>query len=770
MMPEAPVHTELQDLEEHALEHLAEQGLPTEESMAEAPVIEEPIPVLRMAFVVGFPVIAAAVMAGGIFIGVSPRFFAAVAGVLGLALGVYVRRIKQPVLINVAIVGGIILIGVIVSLPAGSMANILDLGKFIKDSVQNGGVRNPPVAFDLGWHAILGWMMASLGFAAAWVGLEMRRPAIGIMASLPVVMITAITVPDSQKLASGIACLVLFVIGLALLSGADIDSESEKRSLAFEIRRAAKALPIIAAITGALFLLGQTSILFPPTVYDPSKSANKPKYIPLTDVPDRVLFTVASTFPGPWRTGSLDVYENNAWRLPPPGELDIGEVPADGIVDSELSPGILATFKIEGLTGVVLPGLSNPYGVVASGPVINFDKRNSTFRLAEGSNAKGLEYTVVGARIPSIDELKLVTAPPPKELAKYLEIPPPPPAVVALLAKAPKTSPWDTLDFVRNSFLDVVIADGEGRPKDVPPSRVQDMLAGSKKGTPYEIVAAQAMLARWAGVPSRMGYGFDGGNCPGTVQQPTKDHPCSDPKAPLEVRPKQGASFMEVYFPTYKWLPVLGQPRQSTSNLSNENTQQNQDLLASDDISVKVFFPIATDPARFLFEQIRYYVLIALPIIFLLLAMYFAIPVIRKLIRRSKRRAWAMDQGFPQRIGVAYAEFRDLCMDLGYRFNSDTPLMFLDRVVPDDEHTEFAWLVTRCLWGDLQNQVTIEDALAAEELSRTMRKRLGQAHAVTLRVVAAVSRLSLKQSYAPGLNIPVKSRRKDSKVGLKHAA
>ena len=30
--------------------------------------------------------------------------------------------------------------------------------------------------------------------------------------------------------------------------------------------------------------------------------------------------------------------------------------------------------------------------------------------------------------------------------------------------------------------------------------------------TPYEIVAAEALLARWAGVPARIGFGFDGLN------------------------------------------------------------------------------------------------------------------------------------------------------------------------------------------------------------------------------------------------------------------
>ena len=55
------------------------------------------------------------------------------------------------------------------------------------------------------------------------------------------------------------------------------------------------------------------------------------------------------------------------------------------------------------------------------------------------------------------------------------------------------------------------------------------------------------------------------------------------------------------------------------------------------------------------------------------------------------------------RIALAYAEFRDVATDYGFSHPSDTPLMYLERFIDDDEHTELAWLVTRVLWGDLQD-------------------------------------------------------------------
>ena len=744
--------SELQELEEHALEHLEEEA-PEGGIVFEEEKQEFPIPAVRLGIVMAFPILAAAVMVGGIYKGISPRLWAAIAGLLGIGLAILARRIKNAILSNLAIVAGIFAVGVIISLPAGSFNDIVDLGAFVKRSVTSGDVLRPPVLFDLGWRAIVGWLMGGLGFAGAWVAIELRRPSLGILSSLPVVMIAAISVPGDAKIVSGLVAFAMFAIGLGMLSGVDITGDSEQRSIGYEMRRAARAIPMIGGITlGLAFLALNTDFLFPPPIYDPAQEAQKPKYIPLDNVRDRVLFTVKSSITGPWRMGGLDVYDGKDWRLPAFKDTQIEEVDPSGIVDSELSQGIKASFDVKDLGGAVLPGLPNLAGIVAQGPILAYDARAGTIRLAEGQVEAGLAYTVTAARIPTIEELQNVNAKPPKPILAFLEMPDPPPAVKALLAKAPKEPLWDRLDYVRNEFLDIVIADGQGRPKSVEPDRVQDMLAGSRKGTPYEIVAGQAMLARWAGVPARMGYGFDGGDRVGDV---------------VEVRPKHGASFLEVYFTGYKWLPIIGAPRQSTTNIGADQTQADRNLLPSDDISVKVFFPVATDPERFLFEQIRYAVLVSLPFIALLAIIYFSIPAIRKAYRRARRRTWALQSGLKERIGLAYAEFRDLATDFGYRHQGDTPLMFLDRVISDDEHTELAWLVTRTLWGDLQDQVTADDAAAAEELSRALRRRMSQAHAVTLRAVSIISRLSLRHPYAPALNAP---SRKERQVASRKAA
>lgn len=704
--------------------------------------VQPPVPVLRLAFAVGCSTVAAAVMVGGVFRGTSPRIWAGVAGVLGIVAAAQIRRIRNPALMNAAIIVAVIAVGYVLTFPAGALNDVLNLGPFVRDAVVSGDVQRPPVAFTLGWRAILGWLMGGLGFASAWLAVEFRRPALGMMLPLPMVMVAAISVADDARIASGIGTLVLFAVGLGLLSGVDLEEGGEQRSLAFELRRAARGLPLIAAVTVGLIFLSQANFLFPQPLYDPTQSAQKPKTVPLSEVPDRVLFTVESSVTGPWRMGSLDVYDGRDWRLPPFAENRIREVPRDGIVDSELTPGVRAKFEVQGLTGAVLPGLPNLVGLVAEGPKLAFDGRSGVIRLSEGTIEEGLEYTVVAGRIPSVQDLQAVDRPLPDkiegiETERLLEIPPPPPAVGDLLRRAPTTSTWDRLDFLRNQLLDTVVANGAGTPVSVPPEKVADMLTGSREGTPFEIVAGLAMLARWAEVPARIGYGFDGGE---------------DVEGILEVRPKHGASFLEVYFPGYKWLPIIGTPRQAEASFSNDPQQFDQSVAATDRFGASLYVPIRTETSGYLFTQVRRVLAVVLPIIAGLLLIWVVYPGVVKAAVRWRRRSLAQDQGPWARLALAYAELRDLATDFGYLHGDDTPLMFLDRVVPDEEHRQLAWLVTRALWGDLRTEVSDEEAAAADELSRSLRRRLGQAHPWTLRAVAAVSRLSLRHPYAPQLD------------------
>jgi hypothetical protein len=747
---------DLESLERGALEHLAEEEGRVEADLeaaaavaeAEAEAEEAERTPLRLAAAVAFPTLAAAVMAGGVFLGSSARVYAAVAGILGVALAVAAARLRSPLATNAAVVVGLFAIGLLMVAPAG-MGQVAAVRKLAAQAAASGDVLRPPVELTAGWQAILGWLLGIVGFAAAWVAVVLKRPSLGLLLPLPVAAVAGISVPDADQVASGIMVLVLFAIGLGLLSGVSSGEAEERLPVGYEVRRALRAVPLLAVVTVGLYLLAQTNFLFPKPYIDPAQEPQKPKTVPLSEVEDRVLFSVEAQISGPWRLGSIDTYDGKDWRLPAFSESELANVPRSGVVNPELRPGVKATFTVAGLGGTVLPGLPNTVGIVAEGPRLAYDSRSGNIRVAQGQIQAGLRYSVAAAALPTVEDLRLVTATIPKSLGKFLDIPSPPPAVVDLLAKAPKANKWDEFDFLRNWILTNVTATGTGVPKSVTPERVNDMIAGSKEGSPFEIVAAQAMLARWAGLPSRIGYGFDGGE---------------QVEGKLEVRPRNGASFPEVYFPGFEWLPVIGTPVKAKATVGSDPTNQRQDpaVLPSDDISIQLFLPVVIPPQSVFYEQLRRGVLIAIPVLALLGLTWATFPALRKAWARSRRRTAARAAGARARIALAYADWRDACTDFGYRHDTDTPLMFLDRFSPDDEHAELAWLVTRSLWGDLAGSVTEEMATAAEELSRALRRRLAQAHPAPVKAIALVSRLSLRHPFAPDLAHSFKEARRDA--------
>ena len=754
--------SELEALEHDVLEHLAEEEGHVEADLEEAaaraslPDDEPERSPVRLAVAMAFPAIAAAIMAGGVFIGFEARIYAAVAAALGVALAVGASRFRSPVASNAVIIGGLFGIGLLMVLPSG-LGNVASVGRLASQASSSGDVLRPPVELTAGWQAILGWLLGIVGFAAAWIAIVVKKPSFGLLLPLPVAAIAGISVPDTDQVASGLAVLVLFAIGLGMLSGSQMGTGDEQLPAGYEARRALRALPLLAVVTVGLYFLAQTDFLFPKPAINPAEQPQKPKTVPLSQVEDRVLFSVESQLSGPWRVGSLDEYDGKDWRLPAFSQTRLADVPRDGVVNKDLAPGVRATFTIAGLGGTVLPGLPNTVGVVAEGPKLAYDSRSGALRVAQGQVQAGLKYTVAAAALPNVDDLRNITEPPPADLAHFTEIPPAPPAVADLLDKAPKSSKWDTFDFLRTYVLSNVTATGTGSPKSIPPERVQDMLAGSKEGTPYEIVAAQAMLARWAGIPSRIGYGFDGGEVTGEATAPaTGGVPPTDAAGAankLEVRPKNGASFPEVYFPKYGWLPVIGTPTKAKPTVGSDPATQRQDpnVQPSDDIQIGLFVPVLVPPKSPLPDQIRQAVLVIVPAVLLLFLLYVTWPGVRKAWGRGRRRTAARAAGPRARIALAYAEWRDMGTDYGYLHDTDTPFMYLDRFVEDPEHTEFAWLVTRCLWGDLQGSLTVEHATMAEELSRALRRRLAQAHPAPVRAIGVVSRLSLRHPYAPEL-------------------
>ncbi len=381
--------SDLTSLESDVLENLSEESGHVEddiEAAANVEVVEEiEQPLLRTAVAVALPTLAAAVLVGGIFTGFGARVYAAVAGLLGVGLALAVSRIRRALLANAAIVGGVFLIGLLMVLPSG-FENITSLRAVVARAISDGNVTAATRSVLPGWQALLGWLLGVVGFGATWTATTLKKPALGLLLPLPVAAIAAISVPDEAQIPSGIVAFVLFVVGLGLLSAAAqaAGDDEQRPPLAYELRRAVRSLPLIAAVVGLLIFGSQSNLLFPETLIDPAETPQKPKTTPISEVEDRPLFDVKSTISGPWRIGNLDVYDGKDWRLPPFNASKIDDVPRNGVVDPQLTPGVRAEYTIRGLNGTVLPGLPNTVGIVAEGPRLAFDGRSGAIRLARG--------------------------------------------------------------------------------------------------------------------------------------------------------------------------------------------------------------------------------------------------------------------------------------------------------------------------------------------------------------------------------------------------
>ncbi len=684
---------------------------------------------------------AAGWMCAGVFRGGLARPVAVLGALIGVGIVTLSYRTRRPSFVQYLALPIAIVVGALLVLPdaTGGSANLPSL---VAEALRGGGIAQPPIPFDPGWRFILVVLMAVVGAAAASLATGLSRPKIGIVIPGPLLFAAALIQPQGATLTSSAVALVLFVSAFAVSYGVDLAKEGAT-SGEFELRRLGRAGGVLTVLVAALIVLSQAGFLFPEPSDQQVIPPKRPEVPPAQ--PDRVLFTVTAPRLLPIHLGVLDGYEDVAWLTPPFDPKRLQEVGPDG----RLLPGgevgevprlkapaageeLKATFNIADVQGHVLPSVPNPQRLVKKGFAVEYNPRTQDLRLPDGRAKKGMTYTV-HARIPPNGK-ELAAAPAaPARLKEYVNVPAPPQAVRDLLVAAPTTNAFERLQYVRNIYYQNVVAAGAGDPIDVPPRRVTQMLAG-KEATPYEITAGEVLLARWAGIPARVGYGYYGGKDIGEGR--------------FEFRPKHGATWLEAYFEGYGWVPIIGTPPKAKASLTPAQKNENPAVRPTEELALLVYVPIRLQSVQLLYEIVRFWVLQALPWLFAAVLAFAFYPGALKILRRFRRRRWALAHGPPARVAVAYAELRDGVYDLNIGDPSLSPLKFLDAVAPDGEHTELAWLMTRGLWGDLARDLRNEDAESAEDMARSVLRRVRRANPALNRIVGFGSRVSLRNPYS----------------------
>jgi hypothetical protein len=687
---------------------------------------------------------AAAWMVGSIFRDFTAIPIALAGALLGGGLVLLSYRLRNGSWLQYTVVPLALLVGAILVAPdsAGATNGFIGL---IGDAAKSAHLLQPPLAFDPGWRAILVVVFAPLAAASATLAVRLARPKLGVVLPVPLTMLAALVQPASSEIPSVMVAVMLVVLAATLAYGAEIGG-SRGLSTAFATRRLMRGGGISVGIAVCVLGLSSLGFLFPQPDATHVIPPQKPQLPP--SEPDKVLFTYDSSRAVPLHTGVIDTYDTaqNAWLLPAYDATRLKRLDPPAILPQP--PGV--TFKptdkdvvvhvtIGDATNHNLPGMVGAGQIRDVHAAVSYDPQTGALTTADAPVHPGLSYTVVGPPVASGAQLA-DAGPPPTSLHGMVVAPRPPQQVLDLLTQYSQRSatlhiPEDSfskLEFLRTALYQNVVAAGAGVPKDVGAMRVVQMLKGGE-ANPYEIVAAEGLLARWAGVPSRIGYGYYGGT------------PVAGNR--FEVHPVNGAMWLEVYFNHYGWQAIVGVPPKAKPSTSTSQKNQ-QNIPSTQEGQLIVYIPVRLPTIMLLFQYVQWYLARSVPIIALAALLLAAYPWLFKAIRRLRRNRWARGYGLEGRITVAYAEFRDRCRDLSVGDPAVTPIAFLRSVEQDDEHEELAWLVSRALWGDLRRDLHEDDADAAERLATSVRRRIARAQPVLTQVTALIARTSLREPYS----------------------
>lgn len=674
--------------------------------------------------------LGAAWMVGGMFRGYEARLVAFVGVLLGAGLSFAATRWRAA-LLNYVVLPLALLVGAL--LMAGSSGSgTSSLPALVKDAVTSSQVLQPPIDFAPGWRLILVVVLSLLTAAASSLALALRRTRLAVAVPVPLTIAAALVQPAGTAVATG-AVAVGFVV-MALSTSYVADGVGDSFDPGFEMRRLARSALAGVLLIGVLLASSKVHFLFPDNhqhhVIPPRKPPVSP---PPKDVP---LYDVKGTLLGPLRLGVIDVYDpkQQAWLLPPVDDSRLKRLSLPATLPDAPRGGTdsySVTVKVDQATGRLLPDLAGTTRVGGS-TTVEYDPRSETLALANRPVYTGLTYTLTAEPPPTGAQLSAATGAVPEALKPYLEVPPMPAAVQALIAKAPSGA-YARLQYLRAALYAHFVAAGEGTPTDVSAARVAQLLAGGK-GNPYELTASEALLARWAGIPARMGYGYYGGTT------------LSD--GAIQFRPGDAVTYLEVWFSPYGWVPIVGIPPHAEASLDQNQQHANPNIQVSPDLGLQVYLAVRQAPYIPLYAYFRYYGARVAPVASGAVLLWLLYPVVLKALRRRRRAAWATAHGPAGQIAVAYAQLRDLLIDLALPASGVTPLELAELVEEDEEHAELAWLVTRGLWGDLRQSLSDGDARVARELSTSVRTRVAKAQPETARLLAAVSRASLRAPWS----------------------
>ncbi|MDO5501677.1 MAG: hypothetical protein Q4G67_00765 [Actinomycetia bacterium] len=681
------------------------------------PQQRRPVRLATAAYVAGAATLAVGWLLVGFFDGVPAQIAVLALSVVGVLVAAIAARFSSPVLRLVTPALPVLLLVL-----AATMNSPDGLGAAVRDAIGSGQLAQPPVSFGAGWQLVVGTLLISLGAAAVYLATAFGSTRIAALVPAPIAVGLTLIQPPGRELLAVLPALVLILVALSLAQGGEL-SRDGALSDGFELTRMVRTGALIGVAVLVIAVVALTTSVLPtnPAEVTAPPRAPEPAAVIQGDEP---LLSMRAAAPVPLRVGVLDRYDGTQWLLPsqdPSAAIEVGDgTLRDSPPDEEV---MAATITIERAdTGRFAPLVPGTFRVEGLPPNTSASADNGSLRLPVAAE-RGLTYTL-RFQFASTDRLEQVAA-----ATVEPSFPSAPAAAQELLNRAPGALP-ERIQFLRGALFDVAQESEPAPPAPVTPARVEEILRGSP-ATPYELAATEALLVKWGGARTRIGYGY--------LERTTS------PDGAYVIGADSGASWLEVQDEAGDWIALIDRPRGETAERPPHETER---VLPDGRHIGQLFVPTHVPDPGFSQSIVRYWVQVYLICGVIALALWLGLPGLLRGLRRWRRRRWAQEHGRRAEVAVAYARVRDKAIDFGIGHPSMTPLEFLDALTPDPDHVELGWLVDRALYGDLRQGLTEQDVTAAQALSAHIAVRMAQGQSYLQRVASFASHASLRDPWS----------------------
>jgi transglutaminase-like putative cysteine protease len=439
--------------------------------------------------------------------------------------------------------------------PFPSVDSIERLGRIISAGARAAQVEVAPVLATSGLKALIAALIWGLVWLADDAVAKLRHPLLAIAFCLPIVVFPGTLLPAGRWWFDS----ALFLIAAMAVLFTDERSRLVRWGRVAGLGRPGWR-PGLAARMGAVVVVAAIAISpFVPTeaktLGDGQANGSAGVSValnPLVSIKPRLnqtpvlsLFNVTSPVPSYWRLTSLDTFDGEAWvsRLATRTPLVSNRSVAADVVAPTMQR-VVQDYQFVRLSGRLLPAAYNPISV----------ERRDGVRLAETSRslfsasriARGQQVRVVSL-VPVPDATLLdqeFTYP--KSLAPYLDLPRLPASVTALAKDVTEDqpTPFRKAIALQEHFMSYQYDENVAAGHSI--ENLEDFLR-EQRGYCEQFAGTMAILARLAGLPSRVAIGF-------AVGEPTA-------KNTYLVTTRNAHAWVEIFFPGHGWLAFEPTPR-----------------------------------------------------------------------------------------------------------------------------------------------------------------------------------------------------------------